>query len=70
MDGRQNVENLRENECGEGNGDDADERLFEHEQTHHHYDYSLVDWYPHPNEEGFGVHLSALAKTHVQVGIK
>lgn len=43
MDGRQNVENLRENECGEGNGDDADERLFEHEQTHHHYDYSLVD---------------------------
>lgn len=70
MDGGKHVEYLRNDEGSEGNGDDPDKGLLEHEQAHHHNDNSLVNGYPHPDEEGLRVHLPTLPQTHVQIGVE
>jgi hypothetical protein len=61
----QNIQYFWENKGCESDGDDSHKRLLEHQQTHHHYDYALIDGNPNPDEKGFRIHLSTFPKTHI-----
>lgn len=55
VDGGYDVEDLWQDQGGESDGDNTHKRLFKEFEAHYHDDDALVDAYPDPDEECFGV---------------
>lgn len=69
MNRSDHIQEFRENESSEGDSNNTDKRLLKKIDTHDHNEESLINADPKPDEKGFCVHLSALSKADVEVGV-
>lgn len=70
VNGGNDVENLRQDQCCESDRNDSYKRLLKKFQAHHHNHHSLVNAHPNPNEKRLRVQIPRFSKCQVQVRIK